>query len=96
MRPYQKPSKGYTVTIWADGFRRWHTKATFTEPMGNTPEAQRILENARLYCRRNLRRIIAENDSAGKGWRMKLEVKANQVEPGTGRLLSVTWAEATA
>lgn len=87
----QNPAKGYDLTIWANGFREWHGKVTFTVPVGNTPEAVALIYRADKYAKTNLRRIIANSDGIGRGYRLRYEITANQTQPGSGRLVSVTY-----
>ena len=87
----QNPAKGYDLTIWANGFREWHGRITFTTPVGNTPEANALIYRADKYAKRNLRSVIANADTIGKGYRLRYVITANKVEPGSGRLLSLTY-----
>jgi hypothetical protein len=85
-------SQDYEVTSWADGFGNWHAKATFIEPLGNTGEAERVAENAHRSCRRVIRNEISHR-MAGRPRRLSYYVSANELEPGLGRLRSITISE---
>ena len=82
----------YEYEIWADGFRRWHAKITFTPVIGNTPEAQRIAHNALKNVKRQLRKTISRQDKVGEGFRFAWEIIGVN-ELSTGHLQSVTIAE---
>lgn len=85
-------SKDYEITYWADGFNRWYAKATFTVALGNTGEAEVILARARKKAKKIIRREIQER-MFGKVKRLSYEVVANEFQLGSGRLVSITWAE---
>lgn len=85
-------SKDYEITYWADGFARWYAKATFETPLGNTPEAKTILANAERKIKKIIRREIQDR-MFGKVKRLSYEVVANETQLGSGRLVSITWAE---
>jgi len=86
-------SKDYEVTIWANGFRQWHAKAQFCPALGNTGQAERIANNALRMMKRNLKRIIQDNDNASPNFRFKWEVCSNTFMPGLGTLSSITIRE---
>lgn len=54
----------YVVSVWADGFGNWHGKATFTTPLGNTGEAERVLDNAKRAIRRAIRSELQHRQPA--------------------------------
>ena len=85
-------SQDYEVTSWADGFGNWHAKATFTVPLGNTGEAERVAENAQRSCRRVIRNEVTYR-MAGRPRRLSYYVSGNEFEPGIGRLKSITISE---
>lgn len=85
-------SQDYEVTSWADGFGNWHAKATFTVPLGNTGEAERVAENAHRSCRRVIRNEVTYR-MAGRPRRLSYYVSGNEFEPGIGRLKSITISE---
>lgn len=85
-------SKDYEITTWADGFGNWHARAKFTEPLGNTGDAERVAENAVRSCRRVIRNEISYR-MTGKPRRLSFYVSGNELEPGLGRLRSITISE---
>lgn len=90
-------SNDYELSTYADGFGKWHVKATFTPPIGNTGEAERVWFNARRAARRRVvneiltrsRRGITAADLAP----IKLQVIANQEIASANLTRSTTWAE---
>jgi hypothetical protein len=85
--------KDYTLNAYADGFGVWHCEIFFAYPgLGNTGEAERVANNALRAAKRLIRAEIADR-MAGKPKRLAYEVKANQSQLGSGRLLSLTIAE---
>jgi hypothetical protein len=88
----QKP-KDYTLTTWANGFGIWHCRIDFAYPgLGNTGEAERVAANAIRAAKRKIRREIEEQENINIK-RLSYEVKANETQLGSGRLLSLTIAE---
>lgn len=90
---YNEKPKDYTLLVWANGFGVWHCKATFKVALGNTPEAEQIAAKAVDRARREIRKALNERGLIGKGFRNSYQVKENETEPGTGRLMSLTIAE---
>ena len=91
--PKKKKEKDYRLNAYADGFGVWHCEINFAYPgLGNTGEAERVANNALRAAKRLIRAEIAER-MAGKPKRLAYEVKANQSQLGSGRLLSLTIAE---
>jgi hypothetical protein len=86
-------SKDYEVTIWANGFRQWHAKAEFYPALGNTGQAERIANNALRMMKRNLKRIIEDNDNSSPNFRFKWQVCSHTMTPGIGTLSSITIRE---
>jgi hypothetical protein len=86
-------SKDYEVTIWADGFRRWHAKAEFYPALGTTGEAERVGTNALKMMKRNLKRTIETHDNVSPSFRFSWEIIANTATPGIGTLESLTIRE---
>jgi hypothetical protein len=87
----RKP-KDYTLNAYADGFGVWHCEIFFTTPLGNTGEAERVARNGLAAAKRLIRAEIAER-MAGKPKRLAYYVKSNQLQLGSGRLMSLTIAE---
>ena len=85
-------SKDYRLNSYANGFGVWHCQIFFTTPLGNTGEAERVLENGLRAAKRRIRAEIADR-MADKPKRLAYEVKSNTTELGIGRLLSLTIAE---
>jgi hypothetical protein len=85
-------SKDYEIIYWADGFARWYAKATFETALGNTSEAIAILAKAEKKAKQVIRREIQERMNA-KVRRLSYEVVANETQLGSGRVISITWAE---
>ena len=85
-------SKDYNITYWANGFGIWHAKATFTIALGNTGEAERVVANAAKTAKKIIRREIQERMNA-KTRRLSYAVVDNELQLGSGRLVSITWAE---
>jgi hypothetical protein len=86
-----KPN-GYTLTLWADGFGRWHARANFSPALGNTGEADRVAANALAAAKRNIRQNLAARQGQPLG-RLAYEVTANTFTPGIGTLSSITISE---
>ena len=90
--PKHKTAKDYKLNTYADGFGIWHSEILFSGPMGNTGEAERIIYNAIANAKRHIRQAIQERMSS-KTKRLSYKVSANTVEPGIGRLTSLTITE---
>lgn len=84
--------KNYRLNTYADGFGIWHSEITFTPPIGNTGEAERVAGNAMRNAKRHIRQAIQERMSS-KTKRLSYEVSDNTTEPGIGRLASLTIRE---
>ena len=82
----------YKLNTYANGFGVWHSEITFTPPIGNTGEAERVAANAMRNAKRHIRQAIQERQS-GKVRRLFYKVSANRTEPGIGRLASLTICE---
>lgn len=52
--------RNYRVTTWADGYGIWHAKATYTTPLGNDGQSERIFYNSRRALQRAIRKEITE------------------------------------
>ena len=87
-------TKDYNVVTWSDGFARWHATAVFLTPLANTPKAEQIAHRALKACKVAIRREITERMNPTRCKRLSYVVSANSVEPGSGRLESVTISEA--
>ena len=85
--------KDYKLNTYADGYGIWHSQIFFTSPMGNNAEAERIISNAIANAKRNIRQAITERMEPIKTKRLSYKVSANTVEPGIGRLTSLTITE---
>lgn len=89
----------YTITTWANGYGLWHAKATFTEPIGNTYEALKVLDRAHDALRRAIRKEITEraatheNATPLKGVKLKYEVKEFAQIQSANLATSLTIAE---
>jgi hypothetical protein len=90
--PKTKTSKDYKLNTYADGFGVWHSEITFTPPIGNTGEAERVAANAMQNAKRHIRQAIQERQS-GKVRRLSYKVSHNKTELGIGRLASLTICE---
>jgi hypothetical protein len=90
---YSERNEDFTLLTWANGYGVWHAKATFTTPLGNTPEAIEISERALKKMKQAIRAEIVERMAPKKCRRLTYEVKANEVQPGSGRLMSLTISE---
>jgi hypothetical protein len=90
-------SKDYELNVYADGFGKWHAKATFTPPLGNTGEAERVWDNARRAARRHVinemlirsRRGMTAADLAP----VKLQVISHDEIASANLTRATTWAE---
>jgi len=91
--PKTKKAKDYTLKTYANGFGVWHSEIVFSGPMGNTGEAERIIFNAMSNAKKQIRKAITERMEPKKCKRLSYEVSANTVEPGIGRLTSLTIRE---
>lgn len=87
-----KRPDGYTLTFWADGYGRWHARATFTPALGNTGHAERIAANAIANAKRRIRNALAARQGQPLG-RLGYAVTANTFTPGIGTLSSITISE---
>jgi hypothetical protein len=85
-------SKHYSINSWADGFGRWYAKAHFTVALGNTGVADKCFANAERAAKKLIRNEIQER-MGDKVRRLSYEVVANELQLGSGRLVSITWAE---
>lgn len=90
-RPTKRPN-GYQVTLWADGFGRWHARASFSPALGNTGEAQRVAANAIATAKRKIRQALAARQGQPLG-RLGYAVTDNTFTPGLGTLSSITISE---
>ena len=86
-------NKDFTLLTWANGYGIWHAKATFEPALGNTPAANAIVERALKQMKRSIRAEISERMAPKKCCRLSYEVKNNETQLGTGRLISLTIAE---
>lgn len=77
--------KHYRINTYANGFGIWHSEIVFTEPMGNTGEARRIIYNAIENAKRRIRREIAERMAPKKTRRLSYHISENSELP-TGQL----------
>lgn len=85
--------KDYELNVYANGFGVWHAEIIFTPPIGNTGEAERVAGNARRNAKRHIRQAITERMKPKKTKRLAYKVSANTVEPGIGRLATLTICE---
>jgi hypothetical protein len=83
----------YKLNTYADGFGIWHAEITFTPPIGNTGEADRVAANAMRNAKRHIREAITERMEPKKCKRLSYKVSANTTEPGIGRLATLTITE---
>jgi len=91
-------SKDYELNVYADGFGKWHVKATFNPPLGNSGEAERVWNNARRAARKRVitemltrsRRGMTAADLAP----VKLQVISNDEIASANLTRATTWAEA--
>jgi hypothetical protein len=89
----REPRRAYSVNVFADGFGRWKAAITFNVPLGNTGEAERVAANAIANAKKQIRAAIVERQQPKETRRLSYEVTGNKLEPGFGRLLSLTIAE---
>ena len=85
--------KDYKTTIWADGFHRWHARADFTQPLGNTGEAERVASNALKTMKRQIRKAMLEREEIARDYRLSYAVIDNGFQYGTGCLTFLEIAE---
>jgi len=83
--------KYYKITTWADGFGKWHGKATFSGPLGNSGEAERIKYAGVEAAKRAIRLEIVLRESMPVG-RIKYEVKESDID-SLNRMWSITIME---
>jgi hypothetical protein len=90
-----RQSKGYSLNVWADGFGRWHAKATFSPALGNLGEAERVANNALANAKRQLRQAIEARQPRYNLPlpRLSYAITANEFTPGIGTLRSLTISE---
>lgn len=88
-----QPRRAYSVNVFADGYGRWKAAITFSPPLGNTAEADKVAANAIANAKKQIRAAIVERMKPKDTRRLSYEVTDNKLEPGLGRLLSLTIAE---
>jgi ribosome-binding factor A len=77
--------RGYKINTYANGFGVWHAEILFTEPMGNTGEARRVIYKAIENAKRRIRREITERMAPKKTRRLSYQISENNELP-TGQL----------
>jgi hypothetical protein len=82
--------KNYKLNTYANGFGVWHSEITFTPPIGNTVEGNRVAGNAMRNAKRHIRQAIQERQSA-KVKRLSYKVSDNTTD--LGRLATLTICE---
>lgn len=77
--------RDYKINTYANAFGIWHSEIFFSQPMGNTGEAQRVIYNALANAKRKIRQEIKERMAPNKTRRLSYEISENTELP-TGQL----------
>jgi len=77
--------RDYRINTYANAFGIWHSEILFTEPMGNTGEAQRVIYNAIANGKRKIRQAIVERMNPTQTRRLSYHISENTELP-TGQL----------
>lgn len=85
--------RGYSLHFWADGYGVWHGRAEFCPALGNTWEADAVIDRARAALIRGMRNRIRARQVAPLG-RMTWDTETG-VNPSTNRIYSLTMKEGT-
>jgi hypothetical protein len=89
----REPRRAYRINTYADGFGRWKAEIFFNVPLGNTAEADKVAANAIANAKKQIRAELVERRKPKETRRLSYEVTDSKLEPGLGRLLSLTIAE---
>lgn len=86
------PEREYALTQWVDGAGKLHVVADFGLGLGNSGEAERVLNNAAAAARR---RVWNHRGGRSKirGYRPRLIVVANQQDPSLNTTTRIEWLE---
>jgi hypothetical protein len=80
-----------TVTVWANGYGRWHARITFPAAYGPA-ELAAARVRVRRKARRRIRQAITLRGECGPGWPCRVVLR-DCARDDDGRTHSVTYAE---